>query len=212
MVRIIVIGSLLLAAACATGPRLMSDAECASADWAAFGHQDGVAGAPPRLGNDRAAACHQRGYRMDRAAYDAGRSRGLSSFCAAPNAYRLGASGAPYRGQCAGFDEPGFTAEYERGFALFGFTDAVDRAAYRLVSLEAEREDVRAEIARLAGGGILDVPVPTAAARSAYLYQAERRLSDRDIPGAVRALALAERDLADYQFRDAQADAVIARR
>jgi hypothetical protein len=103
---------LLLLSACAGG---MSRNECASADWRAYGIEDGAAGRSLAALNDRAAECARFGLPVDAAAYERGIEQGLNLFCTPSRARQLGFSFEPYRQQCVGRNEAAFLAAYEEG-------------------------------------------------------------------------------------------------
>ncbi|MBB4657776.1 DUF2799 domain-containing protein [Parvularcula dongshanensis] len=195
-------GAFLALSACATG---MNVHECASADWASYGYEDGVAGAPPGLANDRAAACQRHGYGFDHAAYWAGRERGLSSFCAPSRGYRMGESGEPYLGQCASHGEADFLAAYDEGYELWTYASAVDAARYRLAVAEGRRDEARRILVALAAGGFEGDSPERTAERAAMAIQTERAMVDSEIPEATAALRIAESDLADYRARQDEA-------
>lgn len=115
-----------LLAGCAGG---MTTAECASADWAAIGLEDGRSGARPKLFDQRREACEDAGASVDMAAYTAARNEGLKTYCTAKGGFDAGKTGADYSGLCRGDDEIQFLESFALGGKLQALTEAKDKAA-----------------------------------------------------------------------------------
>lgn len=114
-----------LLAGCATG---MSEDECAGADWADIGQRDGLYGEGPDKFNERAERCAGFGLEADYEAYQAGRSKGLRTYCTPEAGYDAGRNGRPYRGVCPADLEGEFLSEYNIGRRLFDLSAALDEA------------------------------------------------------------------------------------
>ena len=109
------IAALLIGAFAAAGCASLTPQECLSADWQAIGYEDGAAGRGlDTLGKHRR-ACAEVGVTPDLAAYEAGRQRGLRTFCRPENAYRLGREGYAYAGVCPEDLEPDFMYALNEG-------------------------------------------------------------------------------------------------
>jgi len=106
----------------------MTSTECASADWAAIGLEDGRTGARPKLFDQRRKACESAGASVDLAAYSAARDEGLKTYCTAAGGFASGRSGADYSGLCGGDGEIQFLESYALGAKLRTLTDARDKA------------------------------------------------------------------------------------
>lgn len=70
----------LVLAGCASQPKLTAE-QCAAFDWRALGQRDGQAGQAMTALNDEIIACKEYGIEPDLAAYNAGREKGLASYC-----------------------------------------------------------------------------------------------------------------------------------
>jgi hypothetical protein len=123
----LLIAALLVAliAACAGG---MTGDECAAADWAAIGYDDGAAGADAERFDERAAACAARGVAVNSAAYEQGRDRGLAAYCSPEGGFAAGRSGEKYLGVCPPQSEPIFLERYALGARLAELTRAHERS------------------------------------------------------------------------------------
>ena len=104
--------AVLALTACASG---MDEDQCASADWNAYGYEDGRSGRSLGTLNERAADCRRYGLRVDGEAYRTGLTAGLRAYCTPQTAYELGDRYAAYQGQCSGFGEPEFLDSYDDG-------------------------------------------------------------------------------------------------
>ena len=106
----------------------MTTADCASADWAAIGLEDGRTGARPKLFDQRRDACEDAGASVDLAAYAAARDQGLTIYCAAQGGFNAGKDGAEYSGLCRGDEEMQFLESFALGEKLRILTEAKDAA------------------------------------------------------------------------------------
>lgn len=75
-------------------------ATCVQTDWESLGESDGRLGIAASERSDRFEECADIGRPANMAAYDAGRLRGLQSYCTAENGYRVGYEGEDYEYVC----------------------------------------------------------------------------------------------------------------
>lgn len=192
------IGALALAG-CATQ---MSAEDCASADWAGLGENDGRAGEARERFGERADRCGSFGVAADYEAYFAGRERGLRNYCTPESGYEAGRSGAPYRGVCPAGDEPEFLAEYNIGRRLYELTQAHQSAvsAYEsaLSAIDYSRDRIRRAREELRKDGLSDKERDKLRKR----IDDERRdmeRTERDLPRLAAEIDQALGRLEDYR-------------
>ena len=101
--------------ACTTATVAERTAACQATDWASYGENDGVLGVPAGQRDGRFTDCAELGHPADIAAYQAGRSRGLQTYCTLENGYEVGYSGRRYRNVCPKALEVSFLQGYEQG-------------------------------------------------------------------------------------------------
>lgn len=130
-------------AGCASG---MSEDDCASADWAGIGERDGLYGEGADKFGERAERCAGFGLEVDYDAYQAGRSKGLRTYCTPEAGYDAGRNGRPYRGVCPADLEGEFLSEYNIGRRLFDLTEAVDDAHDAYDSAVSDLDHARYEL------------------------------------------------------------------
>lgn len=106
----------------------MPAAECAGADWAAMGLDDGRTGARPKLFEQQRDACISAGYAVDTAAYEAGRAEGLKTYCTSKGGFDAGKSGGEYSGLCPKENEIEFLASFALGERLHDLTEEKKKA------------------------------------------------------------------------------------
>lgn len=169
--------SLLLCvlSSCAT----MSGDECAIADWAALGYEDGQSGRTLAYKNERAKDCAKHGIGIDHRAYDQARDRGLARYCVAETAYDLGKRGQRYTGVCADHNESVFLLAYEQGNKHGEFIRAVNRINGSIKSGEKELASLEEAFAKLQHGEV-EPPI------------SEEQAFDQAIPNMQRQLYLTE--------------------
>ena len=119
---------LLTAASLSACGTVMTENDCAGADWRALGEQDGDQGLTFEQFGKRAEACAKFGFSADQAAYDAGRKAGLSRYCTPEGGFYAGRTGESYRGVCLPQDEELFLSEFELGAELYARETAYDKA------------------------------------------------------------------------------------
>lgn len=129
---------------CATAPGAANAIDCATGDWAAYGEKDARDGAPVMRRDTVAATCPG----ADIAAYDAGYSRGLNSFCQPASGYTYGLEGKPYAFNCPDELEPGFVYTYQIGYEEFELKTAVREADRELNRTDRRLRDLDNEVKR----------------------------------------------------------------
>lgn len=161
MIRITVILPLclaLLSAGCAT----YSKEECSSGDWEKIGQRDGEDGRSPDKFDLHVKACKLDRSAASRAAYMAGREKGLANYCTGARGYREGVLGQQYLGACPSTLEPQFQKGYKLGRKIYtaesrqsDLADAIRAApsAEQKQRLEAENAKLRKDIEALRAQG-----------------------------------------------------------
>ena len=115
LTRLAAVAAILLVAGCATkSPEERADT-CRSTDWQRFGLNDGKLGVPISARTDMFVDCGKLGHPVDAAAYEAGRTDGLLSYCTAENGFRVGYEGRRYAGVCPPELESDFVQGFRRG-------------------------------------------------------------------------------------------------
>jgi ribosome modulation factor len=104
-----------LAAACTTLTVAERTGACRATEWSSYGENDGILGVAAIERAEKFADCAALGYPADIAAYQAGRSRGLGTYCTVENGYQVGYAGRRYRDVCPPEMEPAFLQGYEQG-------------------------------------------------------------------------------------------------
>ena len=136
---IFVAGTILLTmlSGCATTGRV----SCTSSDWQRFGEEDGSNGRPASWVDKRSKTCAGQGGLPDITSYEAGRSRGLQSYCTATSGYRAGVHIKTYENVCPANLEPAFLGAMEIGLRI---------GAIRVRQIEISNAllDIRTELAK----------------------------------------------------------------
>jgi hypothetical protein len=125
----------LLVAALGAGCDTMTPDECRVANWGDIGMRDGLAGQPLSVLDEHAKSCAKAGTGVDSASYNAGRERGLRSFCRLDNAAPLGLNGKSYAGVCPAPLDFEFRRRHQAGYAVYslrGQIDSLDSRGERL--------------------------------------------------------------------------------
>lgn len=184
--------ALALLSGCATG---MSEEDCAYADWRAIGERDGLYGEGLEKLAERREQCAAFGFNASLADYEAGRERGLFTYCTPDGGYDAGRNGRPYRGVCPAETEGAFLSEYKIGYRLFELNKAVEDAiaAYdgAIAGLEEARYNLRRARERF---------------RDSTLSEDERHEAGEDIERHRRRIDDLEYDLPrlEARIRDAE--------
>ena len=114
--RIIAVAFLAgLVSACATMTPKERAAACSATDWERYGQNDGRLGIPTSSRAGDFEDCAEVGKPVDLAAYQAGRSAGLESYCTVENGYQVGYDGRRYQKVCPPTLEPDFLQGYDQG-------------------------------------------------------------------------------------------------
>jgi hypothetical protein len=194
--------ALFLAVFLASCASKMSESDCAGADWSSLGERDGLYGEGEEKLSERAAQCADYGVAADAAAYQAGRSKGLASYCTPDAGFDAGRNGRAYRGVCPPEAESAFLAEYETGRRLYDLTEAVNSAerAYEsaLETLKSSQYDLRDAIDRYNDGSLSEDERRKAGRNVDRLRRDIDRLED-DLPRLEREIRNADGELADYR-------------
>jgi hypothetical protein len=165
----------LLISGCAS----MGKDECLQADWQIIGYEDGARGYPgTRIGVHRK-ACAQYGVTPDMAAYEAGRHKGLQTWCTPRNGYRLGLKGNRYNGVCPQSLEGPFTEAMGRGRAVHGYEKQVKKARQELKEMRAGLKAMDADLQAMKAELISDETTPRR--RLMLLGEIRKLEADRDL-------------------------------
>lgn len=135
-----------LALAAMGGCASLSESECRGGDWQSIGYRDGVEGETGAKLAEHQDACTKYGITPDLAAYSAGRDAGLKVFCTPRNAFRFGARGSLYEGQCPSDLELAFRGAYEEGHQLHGYELAASEAKRDVDRIEQSMRDIEREL------------------------------------------------------------------
>ena len=148
--------AVLLMAGCAS----MGKDECLQADWRTIGYEDGSRGYPGnRIGVHRK-ACAKHGVTPNLTAYEAGRQKGLTVWCAPRNGYRIGLRGGHYNGVCPqGMEQP-FVEAVSRGRAVYGYEKEVTKAQQELKQMQKELEEMDVDLEAMETEMISDGATP----------------------------------------------------
>jgi outer membrane murein-binding lipoprotein Lpp len=183
---------------CAT----MNADECAASDWSAIGYEDGSRGyTEDRFGGHRK-ACAKHGITPDFVAYQAGRNRGLESFCQPGRGFSYGANGGQYSGVCAADLEPEFLDAYHAGRKLYTLRSNVGAVNSQLYAAENALEATRSRITTVE---LLLINSETTTDDRVALLAELKELSERkgklksDIKTLVADQARLEQDLQYYE-------------
>lgn len=115
MISVVAIGlSLSVMHGCAT----LNEAECTKADWHDIGLKDGSAGERIEQFSRYQKACSKHGLDVDVESYNAGRNKGLISFCTADKGYKEGIYGNEYFGICPKPLASEFKTAYVKGLKV----------------------------------------------------------------------------------------------
>ena len=126
---------------CATYP--LSQSECLSADWENIGYEDGEAGLPDTRFAEYAEACIRNDIVADLEAYNRGRERGLTTYCAGPNGFEIGRRGEPYQGVCPKHLEDDFVNAHDLGRNVRRVDQAITSAESRVRAANQEIQEAR---------------------------------------------------------------------
>lgn len=143
--RLTAAAALALLTGCATG---MNEEDCAYADWRMIGERDGLYGEGPEKLAERREQCAAFGVEANLADYEAGRARGLRTYCTPDGGYDAGRNGRPYRGVCPPESEALFLGEYTIGYRLFELSKAVEDAIANYERTLAEIDEARYSLRR----------------------------------------------------------------
>ncbi len=191
---------LLLLAGCASNG--MSEAECRIADWHAIGFEDGARGAAPDHFGTHRRACAEHGVASDFAAYRAGHTEGIESFCRPVNGARLGESGVQYTGGCPAHLEDAFVAAHGEAYGLYERRSTLRRVRGRLNAKRQRSKAIEHEVVDKTAA--LVAPDLAAAARASLAVELKQLAEEKvDVEAEIRRLEHevlhAEEELARYR-------------
>lgn len=193
-----VIGGVFVLSACASG---VQPVDCASADWRAFGHEDGVTGrAPKHLGKRIDACMAEAPQDASLVEYRAGRATGLALYCTDERGFAVGRAGEPYNGVCPPETEPQFLAAYDDGHALYALEQAAldARRDYERATSELSQHRYNLSISH----NRYDNPT---------LANEDREIARQDIEYHAREIERLETDLPDFKRAASEAEAALDR-
>lgn len=130
------LATLLALPGCAT----LSQDQCLSGDWREIGYQDGAHGRPHAQLAKHRQACGEYGVRPNVAAWEAGRRRGLRSYCTPHQGFIEGRQGRAYQGVCHGANEHAFLQQYRYGKAIHEAEEALEDTRREISSAESKLE------------------------------------------------------------------------
>ncbi len=197
--RNILLFAVFALSACATK---MTENDCAGADWSAIGERDGLYGEGPEKLSERTAQCAEFGLPANAESYQAGRLKGLATYCTPEAGFDAGRNGRAYRGVCPAETESAFLAEYNIGRRLHDFTKAVENAnsSYEsaLSTLQSSKYDLREAFDRYNDESLAEDQRREAGKKIDRLRREIDRL-ESDLPRLDREIGDAEGALADYR-------------
>ena len=136
--KALALGLSVALASCTT----LSENACQEGDWAAIGLRDGTLGRAASFVDNHAKACADLGIVPDRSAWEAGRQRGLQSYCSPDNAYRLGRNGRRLSHVCTPTQMAALDAPNRHGLRYY-------EIGRDIADLERERRSIDADLANL---------------------------------------------------------------
>lgn len=135
MIRALLLLSFVgLVATCAP----ISEDACRSGNWQAIGIGDGIKGEPANRVGDYAETCAEFGVAPDLAAYQAGRTEGLKTYCTPDNAYAQGRKGNRLRPVCTPDVATLISPANRHGLRYHAIDQDMDKIRNRIDSRESE--------------------------------------------------------------------------
>jgi hypothetical protein len=98
-----------------SGCASISKERCQRGDWNKIGYEDGLKGYPASRIDEHSEECRKYNVALNAGQYNAGRARGLQSYCTAAHGYKVGLSGARYYNVCTGNAGVAFVNAYQTG-------------------------------------------------------------------------------------------------
>ena len=126
----------LVVAGCAT----LSEKQCASGDWQGIGYRDGFKGETANEILKHQEACAEYGIRIKEKEYEAGRRKGLESYCQPSNGFRVGKQGGSYRSVCPADLEGPFLKKYHSGLETYRTEKELKQVYDEIARVEANLE------------------------------------------------------------------------
>lgn len=178
------VGATFILASCASGPSLNAE-QCAAIDWYGLGERDGAAGQAMTALNDEIIACREFDITPDRAAYVAGREKGLERYCQPGVLLEASVQGVGDPFSCEPLTDE-LRAAFDQGQDTRAAVQRWQQVSQQYEQLVAQRDQINADGSRL--------------------QQALRAETDetrrQQITGQLNYLA-GQRDALERQIRDA---------
>lgn len=186
----ILIGGLLAAAGCASGPPApprptLTAEQCVSTDWAALGRADGLAGHGFDWMQRHVSACADSGITPDVDVYRAAMVEGQRAYCTPARGFSLAVRGRSYtNGWCAADLEPAFLTAYADGVIVQQSYQNTVTADSRLADARRQLDQIAYDTTtaeqRLAVEGITEAEVDSLRARLRNLRD-QRETTERSM-------------------------------
>ena len=126
---------LVAASSCAS----LSPQTCREGAWYQVGLDDGMHGQTKARLSDHAKACASVGVVVDASLWEKGRRDGLTTYCTAPSAYKIGRAGRQTGRGCSAAPRCKMQPAYDRGRQYFELTS-------RINALDMRRREAQGEI------------------------------------------------------------------
>ncbi|MEM9170529.1 MAG: DUF2799 domain-containing protein [Pseudomonadota bacterium] len=181
---------------------VMTEEECAVADWGALGEIDGANGEIAERFDERASRCREFGFGVDADSYFAGRTAGLETYCLPETGFAEALDGRAYQGVCPPEAEPAFLEEYALGEELrirqLAYDEAVADYERALEELRDNRYELRRARSRYEEN-VLSDEERAELRDNIRLYRREIERLEDDLPLLEVDIERASRLLDDYR-------------
>lgn len=154
-----------------SGCASLSEGQCLASDWETIGYRDGLSGTQSTALMRHQDACLRHGVTPDRKAYLVGWRDGVEQYCQPGNGFTLGERGAGYGNVCPAHLQSAFHHAYQNGRQLYLAQVEIDRLHRAIDQRETRLDEVKAELAGMAGRMLDDEA--TVADRAAMLLTAK---------------------------------------
>lgn len=111
----ILLPSVIIFAAAATGCASVSEDQCAAGNWLERGYKDGLKGRSSSKISKYADQCSEYGFAVNSTAYLRGHRDGVELYCTYENGFALGENGSDFNPVCAEGVGDGFAEGYDDG-------------------------------------------------------------------------------------------------
>lgn len=136
------IALMVIAAIFISGCAGMSKKECSTADWYAYGQQDGQAGAPASTVNRYVENCSKHDVPVNRSQYQQGWDIGIRRYCTPQNGYQVGLSGRELPMVCPSDMQAEFAKAHARGLTEFKIKRDISNAEQALSRLDSQQKNL----------------------------------------------------------------------